>query len=154
MAPERFSKGEAVPSSDIYALTCVLYQCLTGRLPYPGEALEQIAVGHMVAPPPRPSEERDTVPAAMDAVIATGLAKKPGDRYPTATAMAAAARHALAAPANSGSPAWPDSAQTRAWQSNPDMAATVPTQFGGAPMPFMPPPDHRPRRRTAGAPVS
>jgi serine/threonine protein kinase len=37
MAPERFSKGEIEPSSDIYALTCVLYQCLTGQTPYPGE---------------------------------------------------------------------------------------------------------------------
>jgi serine/threonine protein kinase len=70
MAPERFKTGEAAPSSDVYALACVFYQCLTGHPPFPGEALEQIAVGHMVAPPPRPSEERDTVPTAMDLVIA------------------------------------------------------------------------------------
>jgi serine/threonine-protein kinase len=151
MAPERFSKGEAEPSSDIYALTCVLYQCLTGRLPYPGEALEQIAVGHMVAPPPRPSEERDTVPVAMDAVIATGLAKKPVDRYPTATAMAAAARHAVTAPASPGSPAWPDPARTEPWQANRDMAATVPAHFGGAPAMALPtPPAATQHRRRAG----
>ena len=58
MAPERFSTGEIDPSSDIYALACVLYQCLTGELPFPGSTLEQVAVGHMVTPPPRPSEQR------------------------------------------------------------------------------------------------
>jgi serine/threonine protein kinase len=96
MAPERFSTGESKPSADIYALACVLYQCLTGQPPYPGDTLEQVAVGHMVAPPPHPSEERDTIPTAMDHVIVTGLAKQPTDRYPTAIEMAAAARHAIA----------------------------------------------------------
>ena len=42
-----------------------------------------IAVGRMVTPPPRPSADRDTVPTAMDQVIATGLAKPPTDRYPS-----------------------------------------------------------------------
>jgi serine/threonine protein kinase len=81
MAPERFGDGEIGPSCDVYALACVLYQCLTGELPFPGTTLEQIAVGHMVMPPPRPSEERTTVPTALDDVIATGLAKQPTDRY-------------------------------------------------------------------------
>jgi serine/threonine-protein kinase len=98
MAPERFSTGESKPSADIYALACVLYQCLTGQPPYPGDTLEQVAVGHMVAPPPHPSEERDTIPTAMDHVIVTGLAEQPTDRYPTAIEMAAAARHAITTP--------------------------------------------------------
>jgi serine/threonine protein kinase len=95
MAPERFNAGETQPSSDIYALACVLYQCLTGQPPYPGDTLEQVAVGHMVAPPPHPSKERDSIPSAMDHVIETGLAKQPADRYPTALEMAGAARQAL-----------------------------------------------------------
>ncbi len=98
MAPERFNTGESAPSSDIYALACVLYQCLTGELPFPGSTLEQVAVSHMVMPPPRPSEERKTVPTAMDSVIATGLAKQTTDRYSTAVEMAAAARKAIAGP--------------------------------------------------------
>jgi serine/threonine protein kinase len=77
MAPERFNAGEIQPSSDVYALACVLYQCLTGELPFPGDTLEQVAVSHMVMPPPKPSEDRDTVPTALDEVIATGLAKPP-----------------------------------------------------------------------------
>jgi hypothetical protein len=100
MAPERFTAGDIEPSSDIYALACVLYQCLTGEPPFPGSTLEQVAVGHMVAPPPHPSEERDTIPAAMDRVIETGLAKQTTDRYTTAVEMAAAARQAITEPTN------------------------------------------------------
>ena len=72
MAPERFSSGEVHPSSDVYALACVLYQCLTGQQPFPGSTLEQVAVGHMVTPPPRPSE-RAAIPQAHG----------PGDRHRT-----------------------------------------------------------------------
>ena len=98
MAPERFQTGDIEPSSDIYALACVLYQCLTGEPPFPGTTLEQIAVGHMVAPPPRASETRNTVPRGLDRVIETGLAKQTTDRYPTAVEMAAAARQAITEP--------------------------------------------------------
>jgi predicted Ser/Thr protein kinase len=140
MAPERFSKGEIEPSSDIYALTCVLYQCLTGQPPYPGEALEQIAVGHMVAPPPRPSEERGTVPMAMDRVIATGLAKQPTDRYPSTVEMAAAARRAITAPATSPvPPVPPDSAQTQPWHTNRGAPPTMPARLGAPPIAPQPP---------------
>jgi serine/threonine protein kinase len=105
MAPERFNTGESGPSSDIYALACVLYQCLTGELPFPGSTLEQVAVSHMVMPPPRPSQERNTIPTAMDSVIATGLAKQTTDRYPTAVEMAAAARQAITQPTSRPHPA-------------------------------------------------
>jgi len=104
MAPERFNTGEVGPGSDVYALACVLYQCLTGELPFPGTTLEQVAVSHMMMPPPRPSAERDTVPTELDEVIATALAKKPTDRYHSTVEMAAAARHALAAPMGSRHP--------------------------------------------------
>ena len=107
MAPERFNAGESAPSSDIYALACVLYQCLTGELPFPGSTLEQVAVSHMVMPPPRPSQERNTIPTAMDSVIATGLAKQTTDRYPTAVEMAAAARNAITQPASRPHPVPP-----------------------------------------------
>ncbi|WP_232004711.1 serine/threonine-protein kinase [Mycobacterium sp. ACS1612] len=98
MAPERFRTGDIEPSSDIYALACVLYQCLTGETPFPGSTLEQVAVGHMVAPPPRPSQTSNTVPPGLDRVIETGLAKQTTDRYPTAIEMAAAARQAITEP--------------------------------------------------------
>jgi ABC-type amino acid transport substrate-binding protein/predicted Ser/Thr protein kinase len=97
MAPERFSGGQADPRSDIYALTCVLYECLTGSRPYPDDSLEQQIAGHMVTPPPKPSDT-DRALAAFDAVIAKGMAKEPGKRYRTASELAAAARRALTTP--------------------------------------------------------
>jgi serine/threonine protein kinase len=95
MAPERFSSGEIEPSSDIYALACVLYQSLTGQLPFPGTTLEQVAMAHMTTPPPKPSTQHHGIPTAMDDVIATGLAKDPDQRYQTAKDLARAARTAL-----------------------------------------------------------
>ncbi len=63
MAPERFKDGEIAPSSDVYALACVLYQCLTGELPFTAKTLEQVAVAHMVSPAPRPSLTHPGVPS-------------------------------------------------------------------------------------------
>lgn len=98
MAPERFDAGKVDPRSDIYALACVLYECLTGERPYPADSLEQQIAGHMVSPAPRASD-RDPRLAAFDEVIAKGMAKKPSKRYQSAGALAAAARDALAVPA-------------------------------------------------------
>ncbi|MBV9515815.1 MAG: protein kinase [Mycobacteriaceae bacterium] len=115
MAPERFRTGVADASADTYALTCVLYQSLTGELPFPATSLEQIAVAHMMQPPPKPSLLRHEVPATMDEVIATGMAKEPDQRYSTTKQLAWAARGALSAPIPYQAAAFfPDQARTRA----------------------------------------
>ncbi len=97
MAPERFDGGFADARADTYALTCVLYECLTGARPYPADSLEQQIAGHMVSPAPKPSESNPRL-AAFDEVIAKGMAKKPEKRYQTGAELAAAARRALSAP--------------------------------------------------------
>jgi len=97
MAPERFTSGVSDARSDIYALACVLYECLTSNRPFPGESVEQQIAGHLTTPPPRPSISRPGVSAALDAVVTTGMAKEPTDRYSTTTEMARAARKALTA---------------------------------------------------------
>ena len=97
MAPERFEGKPVDPTSDIYALTCVLYECLTGVRPYPAESLEQQIAGHMTKAIPRPSAI-DPRLAAFDEVIAKGMAKNPAKRYQTAGELAEAARRALNAP--------------------------------------------------------
>lgn len=102
MAPERFEGGEVDARSDIYALTCVLYECLTGARPYPADSLEQQIAGHMVSPIPRPSDV-DPRLAAFDEVVAKGMAKKPAKRFQSAGELADAARRALTAPVRRGS---------------------------------------------------
>jgi serine/threonine protein kinase len=167
MAPERFRTGGIEPSSDIYALACVLYQCLTGDLPFPGSTLEQVAVGHIFAPPPKPSEARDTVPPQLDRVIETGLAKQTTDRYPTAIEMAAAARQAITEPTSQphvavapGPP--PVNHTNRPSPSGPALSYPTPPPRGmpppapprwsppPAPPPWSPPPKPKGRGRRHG----
>ena len=97
MAPERFEGKQVDATADIYALTCVLYECLTGVRPYPADSLEQQIAGHMTQAVPRPSAT-DARLAAFDDVIAKGMDKKPAKRYQTAGELAAATRRALNAP--------------------------------------------------------
>jgi serine/threonine protein kinase len=94
MAPERFTAGTADARSDVYALACVLYECLTGTTPYAGGMEQQIA-GHLTLDPPKPSQQRPDLPVRLDEVIAKGMAKKPDERYQSARELATAAHHAL-----------------------------------------------------------
>ncbi len=91
MAAERFVGGQVGPAADIYSLTCLLYECLTGRAPFEtGGDLRQLMTAHMFSPPPRPSMMRPGITRAFDEVIAKGMAKKPSDRYATAGELAKA----------------------------------------------------------------
>ncbi|WP_405134570.1 serine/threonine-protein kinase [Nocardia sp. NBC_01388] len=95
MAPERFEHSTAIsPSVDIYALACVLYESLTGEIPFKTDSNLATIRAHMMTPPPRPSA-RPGVPIGFDQVIAIGMAKDPARRYATAGELARAARAAL-----------------------------------------------------------
>lgn len=95
MAPERFTNDEVTYHADIYALACVLYECLVGSQPYPGDSVSVVITAHLMQPTPRPSEVRPGIPKAFDEVIARGMAKKPADRYATTGDLAQAANDAL-----------------------------------------------------------
>jgi serine/threonine protein kinase len=98
MAPERFTSDEVTYRADVYALTCVLHECVTGAQPYSGDSVGVVITAHLLQPIPKPSEERPGIPAAFDKVIARGMAKKPEERYASAGDLAAAANDALTQP--------------------------------------------------------
>lgn len=95
MSPERLESGTADARSDVYALACVLYECLTGAQPFAGDSMEQQVVAHLTLDPPKPSDLNPNIPHEFDAVIATGMAKNAGKRYQSAGDLAAAAHRAL-----------------------------------------------------------
>jgi serine/threonine protein kinase len=108
MAAERFAGGQVGPGADIYSLTCLLYESLTGRAPFEtGGDLRQLMSAHMFSPPPRPSLMRRGIMREFDDVVAKGMAKKPSDRYATAGALAKAASAAAGQVAPPPRPALP-----------------------------------------------
>ncbi|UMG94622.1 serine/threonine-protein kinase [Nocardioides sp. TF02-7] len=87
LAPERTLGDPAVPASDLYAVGCVLWTCLTGREPYTGSQVE-MAIAHASAPVPQLPGDDEPV-TALNRVLARALAKDPADRHPDGAALAA-----------------------------------------------------------------
>ncbi len=92
MAPEQFS-AKFSPASDQYALAVMTFQLLAGRPPFDGD-LASLTRAHMYDPPPSLHAINPIVPAAVDAVLARGLAKDPAKRYPSVADFATALRSA------------------------------------------------------------
>ena len=104
-APEHL-RGEPLDGrTDQYALTCVLYACLTGSPPFKGD-VPTVIKGHLNGDPPAISRAV-ALPPAIDEVIRRGMAKNPADRYPSCVEMIAAARRALGPQAASDTPPGP-----------------------------------------------
>lgn len=98
MAPEMGSEGVVAPSVDIYALGVTLFQMLTGQYPYSGETPLSVMMAHVTKPIPDVRQLRPDLPHALVQVLERVLAKSPGDRYPTAGALAESLRLAAGEP--------------------------------------------------------
>src|SRR3712207_5755612 len=83
VAPEQIQGRPVGPGTDIYALGCVLYECLTGQLPFHRDDDAALLWAHLVEAPPPVTGIRPDLPAAVNAVIARAMAKDPADRYAT-----------------------------------------------------------------------
>jgi serine/threonine protein kinase len=91
MSPEQCQgTGRIDQRSDVYGLGCVLFQILTGRIPFVCEGAGEFIVAHMQQDPPKPSELIAELPPAIDALVLRCLEKAPADRFQTMTDLQAA----------------------------------------------------------------
>jgi len=95
-APEQIDGRDVGPRADVYALACVLYECLAGQAPFHRDSEVAVLNAHLHASPPKVTRAASDLPAALDQVIAKALSKSPLDRYATCGEFLAAARAAAA----------------------------------------------------------
>jgi len=101
LSPEQAQGQQVSAASDIYAVGILLYELLTGSVPFEGESAVAIALQHLSSPPSPPSTVNPAVPAALDAVVLRALAKDAADRYADADQFIVAlegAKSAVAGP--------------------------------------------------------
>jgi serine/threonine-protein kinase len=95
VAPEQIRGISVLGLADQYSLGCVLYECLTGRVPFEKDLDAAIIFAHVEESPTLPTVLRPDLPPALDDVFARVLAKNPGDRYESCKEFMTAARAAL-----------------------------------------------------------
>lgn len=102
ISPEQAQGKTVANTSDLYSTGVVLFEMLTGKVPFDGESSVAIALQHINQPPPRPSAVNPTVPPVLDAVVLKAMAKSPVERFANADEFSQAlerARDNLGAPA-------------------------------------------------------
>ncbi|HSK93722.1 MAG TPA: Stk1 family PASTA domain-containing Ser/Thr kinase [Candidatus Angelobacter sp.] len=141
-SPEQARGDEVTGASDVYALSIVLFEMLTGRRPFEADSAAAVALKRLSEDPPRPTSIGHPLPPGLEAILMRGLAREPADRFPDAGAFAEA---------------------LRVWRRNPDAgpgvagpaaaaAAVAATPRGGEPTVYVPPRVTRPADRQPVAP--
>ena len=94
VAPEQIRGGAVDGRADTYSLGCVLFECLTGRAPFHRETEVATLYAHLEEPAPNPKDTRSDVPTSLAAVVERSMAKRPEERFASASDMAAGLRGA------------------------------------------------------------
>jgi beta-lactam-binding protein with PASTA domain len=87
LSPEQAKGAPVTPASDIYSVGIVLYEMITGSVPFTGDTPLEIAMKHLSTTPLPPSETRPDVPHELDSIVLRALAKNPEDRYQSSDEM-------------------------------------------------------------------
>jgi serine/threonine-protein kinase len=147
-APEQIEGRPLDGRTDVYSLGCVLFECLTGQVPYPRDSDMAVLWAHMSQPPPKVTEGKPDLPAAIDEVVAKAMAKSSDDRYATCGELVDAAGDALAPETTTAASAAeaidPETGLAAAGAPQAPPRPAGPLGPGGPPGPGRPP--ERPRR--------
>ena len=90
VAPEQLQQGEVTAATDIYSFGIVLYEMMTGRLPFQGASRMEVALARLKTPPTPPRKFKSNLPLRWDAAIMRCLSVKPSQRFPSAEAVSTA----------------------------------------------------------------
>ncbi|MET7773261.1 ADP-ribosylglycohydrolase family protein [Nocardia sp. NPDC005366] len=125
-SPEQLTQGFLDHRSDQYSLACTLFRLLTGTGPFDSPHIAAIMFGHVQAPPPSPRATRPDLPAELDGVLATAMAKDPADRFADCAEFAAAAVRALRTPVTVLATPRPDPSPRHTVRRVPDPTVRAP----------------------------
>jgi len=150
VAPEQIRGEQVTGRADVYALAAVLFECLTGVVPYREDSQAALLWAHLASAVPRVSAHRPDLPAALDTVIARGMAKQPEARFATAGALLRSAAESLGG--HGGVPTSSSEASAAAGRVARVDASTVADEPASAgPLAATGAPSSRPSRRALAA---